>query len=43
MELKHIARMPTRSLFTEASVKAANVAPRPGADISTPNPEAPTC
>src|SRR6266545_1460392 len=41
--LAQIDRTPTRSLFTEASTSAANVAPTPGADISRPKPDAPTC
>src|SRR6266550_519705 len=42
-ELTHMDRIPTRSLFTEANTNAATVAPTPGADISKPKPDAPTC
>src|SRR5258705_11859262 len=42
-ELTHMDRTPTRSLFTDASTKAATVAPTPGADMSRPKPDAPTC
>jgi hypothetical protein len=40
---EQIARVPTRSLLTEASTRAATVAPMPGADINRPNPDGPTC
>jgi hypothetical protein len=42
MTQAQIHRIPTRAFLTVASVKAAMVAPSPGADIKTPKPVGPT-
>ena len=40
---EEIQGIPTRRDFTDARDSAATVAPIPGADISSPKPDGPTC